>query len=72
MSYCIPFNPHDYSMVASWRRLEALWAEEGISFPPPDYPPFGPDIAEVLYRYNVIETTKRYMKEGGLQVAAEP
>ena len=67
MSYCIPFNPEDDFMVASRKKLEAMWAEEGVDIPPPDYPPFGPDVTEVLYRHNVIERTKRYMQERGFQ-----
>jgi hypothetical protein len=70
MSYCIPFNPQDEFMVRCREKLAALWAEDGISLPPPDYPPFGPDITEVLYRHNVIEKTKRSMEERGLQVPA--
>lgn len=68
MSYCIPLDPENESMARSRRQLEALWAEEHVKCPPADYPPFGPDITEVLYRHNIINRTRKLMSERSLEI----
>lgn len=70
MSYCIPFNPGNEYMIQSRKQMKDLWAEEGVEFPPEDYPPFGPDVTEVLYRHNIIDKTKNLMKQRGLEAEA--
>lgn len=70
MSYCIPFNPGNEYMIQSRKQMKAMWAEEGVECPPEDYPPFGPDVTEVLYRHDIIDKTKILMKQRGLETEA--
>lgn len=65
VSDCVPYNPNDPWKVQARQRLEAL-TKDKQSIPATDYPPFGPDVRDLLYYHNVVDKTNAFMRERNL------